>query len=146
MRVFVAAILSVITFSSSFAAVAPAKSKPCNTSCLTSQVIDLQGQVVALQDEVLTLQGLVSALQGEVKDLQKATNPATTAFATQANLNTVKMTAATVIKDGAKVVLCSNYSALTKCLWQSDFDRVNAVDADPGKWWQLKVVPGSDAQ
>jgi len=114
--------------------------------CLTSQVIDLHGQVAALQDEISTLQGLVSTLQGQVKELQRATDPATTAFATRANLDTVKMTAATAIQDGAKILLCSKYSALTKCLWQSDFDRVNAVDVDPGKWWQLKVVPHTDAQ
>jgi hypothetical protein len=45
-------------------------------------------------------------------------------------------TADNAIPNGAGVSLLSGYS-LTKCLWQPDYDHVNAVNCGPDLWWKL---------
>lgn len=93
-----------------------------------------------LQKNILTLNKRIEDLNNTLeKKIEVANETINTKIdGVDKRIDSVKSSA---ITDGTMVEIQSRYSSLKKCLWQPNFDQVNAVDCAPVISWRLQRVP-----
>jgi len=100
-------------------------------SVLEKTIAELRKDVQDLQSDVANLKAAATQ-QGTI--IQNLQSDVTTLKSDVSNL---KSDADNSVHWGSTLILQSRYSALHKCIWQPDFDNVNAVNCDPHNWWRI---------
>lgn len=96
-------------------------------------------KVACLNTRLGVLEKLVKDLDARLVTVKSTADTAKqTADAAKAAADSASSAASGALKNGDSVKLASHYSAIKKCLWQPNFDSVNAVDCSAQILWRLE--------